>query len=240
MPVYQSQWEQGAGLNKSDFTGFDSESGIRYQVSNDESHLYLSFDTDSRSVLLNILRSGAKIYIDTNSRKKGTASLTFPYNNRSGENRQLPAGRRSGQGSGRPDYKAMNKRIMALSEGLWTWGESEIFIDLQLENSEFDGLMRIDSAGSLQYYVAIPFHSIQTSEMDEIAMGIEIDAPSSSSQGMYGGGRGQMGMGGGRPDGGRPPGGGYGRPDGQRPDPSMFESDPVKIWFKVGLAKSSD
>ena len=237
MPVYQSQWEEGAGFNKTEFTGYDSESGIRYQVSNDESHLYLTFDTDSRSNLINILRSGAKIYIDTNSKKKGTASLTFPYIRRSGEGRQMPAGRRSDQGNRRPDYKTMNKRIMGLSEGLWTWGESEIFIDLQLENSEFDGLMRIDSAGNLQYYVAIPFHSIKTSAIDEIAMGIEIEPPSGSSQGMYSRGRGQMGMGGGRPDGGRPPdGGGYGRPEGQRPDPSMFESDPVKIWFKVRMA----
>jgi hypothetical protein len=127
-----------------------------------------------------------------------------------------------------------------MSEGIWVYGESEIFIDLQLENSDFDGFMRIDTAGLLQYHVAIPFHSIKAGKMDEFAMGIEIDAASSAPQGMYGGGRGQMGAG------GRPPGGGgripggtstYGRPDGERPDPSSFTADPVKIWFRVLLAE---
>jgi hypothetical protein len=129
---------------------------------------------------------------------------------------------------------------MGMSEGLWVYGDSETPIDLQLENSDFDGFMRIDTAGLLQYHVAIPFHSIQAGNINEIAMGIEIDAPSFSSQGMYGGGRGQMGAGSGPPGGGgRVPGGTgtYGRPDGQRPDFSSLNADPVKIWFKIFLAE---
>jgi len=235
MPVYQSNWEKGKGLNLTEFTGYDSDSKIRYLVSNDDTHLYLSFDTESRAVLMNILRSGAKIYVDTNARKKGTSHLTYPYIKRPGDGARATRGSRPGQGDRQSMQQALNQRIMGLKEGLWVWGDSESFIDLQLDNSEFDGVMRIDTAGRLQYFVAIPFHSIQTRTIDELAIGIEVEAPSMPSQGMYGGNRGEMGIG------GRPPGtgggGGYGRPDSQRPDQSTFDSDPVKIWFKVKMAK---
>jgi hypothetical protein len=240
MPVHQSRWEGRPGLQKTKFTGFDSESGIRYVVSNDENHLYLSFDTDSRGVLINILRSGARILVDTNFKKKGTAYLLFPRVRRPEAGAQRATGTRGMPGDRSSVRRNINKRLMGMSEGLWVYGDSEIFIDLQLENSDFDGFMRIDTTGFLHYNVAIPFHSIKEGKLDEVAMGIEIDAPASPPQGMYGGGRGQMGAGSGPPGGGvRIPGGTgtYGRPDGQRPDPSSFTADPVKIWFRVLLAE---
>ena len=217
-------------------TGYDTETNIRYRVSNDSTHLYLAFDTDSRGVLVNILRSGVKIHIDTAGKKKGTACLHYPR-----IERPEPGTRRSrdmrGQGERGAFQRNLNERLMGMSDALWVWGEYETFIDLQLDNSDFDGLMRMDTSGFLQYFVAIPLHSIKSEEIHEIAMGIEIEAPSSPPAGMYGGGSRQMDMGGGPPPGG---GGIYGRPEGQRPGIPQFDTDPVRIWFKVQMAKVGD
>jgi len=75
MPIIDSKSHDLAMNADENFSHYDSKSKLRYLISNDSTHLYVSFDTDDPGIQKNIMMKGARISVDTNGKKKGTAYL---------------------------------------------------------------------------------------------------------------------------------------------------------------------
>jgi len=149
-----------------------------------------------------------------------------------------------------PDGQQVVQRMTIRIPGsaLWVSGESEYYMDLQLEKTDFSGSIAFDSAGYLAYHVSIPLDLIFPAGRSKnlpFACGIAaegiIRSPGIEPDG-FGGtrGSGQGGFPGGG-QGGRNNGGGQGRgqeggpSSGQRPSGSI--SSGTEIWFLTEMAK---
>ncbi len=57
---------------------YDSDSQIRYCVSNDDNNLHLNLKTNHPATIAKILRSGLKVYFDKNGKKKKSVYINYP------------------------------------------------------------------------------------------------------------------------------------------------------------------
>ncbi len=76
-PVYKSVSENKM-KNEIQYIGFDSQSAIRYAISNDKEFLYIRLEALSRPSVLKIIQSGFYIYIDTLGKKNKSTYFNFP------------------------------------------------------------------------------------------------------------------------------------------------------------------
>ncbi len=238
MPVSGSYWYEGGKMRTGEFSGYDNKSGLRWLVSNDDTMLYFMLETDDKNIQRNIFMSGVKLYFDTTGRKKEDVFLHFPY--------------RQGGMSDRPDMRPVNpddregSQRMTLqmpTEALWKSGDSEYFMDLLLEKTNFHGEISFDSLGVLVYKVEVPLKNIFLANYNhdrDFSIGIDIGgimrSPDMEADG-FGGTQMRSGAGrpGGYPDKGQP-GVGYGDPrSGQRP--GRVHSSGTEIWFFTILAE---
>lgn len=57
---------------------YDSDSQIRYMVSNDEEYLHLNLKTNYQPTIAKIMRAGLKIYLDKNGKKNKSVYIQYP------------------------------------------------------------------------------------------------------------------------------------------------------------------
>ncbi len=248
LPIVQSQWHEEAMGAEKNFSHYDSKSDLRYMISNDDTHLYVSFDTDDRGTLINLMMSGARIYVDTNGKKKGTAYLKYPLIDR--QSRQERPGtsmsRDPREQADRPaGFSGQGDRRMPTKAVFVSGGEQFVF-DTKLDETGFEVVMIPDSLGTVYCMVGIPFDEIHPegkAGLQNLAVGIEIEAFSPSLQMGPPSEGGLRGSGGGRSGGGMPGGGsdrGGSRPGGSSNQGGMpASSNPVKIWVNVMLSEGS-
>lgn len=240
LPIVKSHWHEKAMDADNNFSNYDSKSGLRYMVSNDNTHLYVSFDTDNPGIKRNIMISGARISVDTNGKKKGTAYLKYPLmdrkQNQQNTNREgRPQGEHSNAASQMPGRRGNGERMP--QKAVFVSGGTQYAFDNLIDKTDFKTILMQDSMGVMYYMVGIPFEQIHADGIDAIhhlVVGIEIEASSTSSQIRPPSGGGSMG-GSGRPGGGRAggsrTGGGQSRSQGSMSN----ASNPVKIWFETSL-----
>lgn len=237
LPIVNSQWHESVMDGEREFNYYDSKSKILYRVSNDSTHLYVSFETDNQVVKRNIFMSGAKIYLDTNLKKKGTAYFQYPLMDKkkmqqNSNNRQ---GGRNPGGSDRDQSQAFNKPGMEMPlRAVFVTGDEQYLFDGRIEKTDFETAIIFDSLGALYYLVGIPLNRILPDGSDytrEFTIGINIDSPSMPTQQRPAQGGGMSGgpQGSGMQDDKRPQQGGQ-----QRGNMPTSDS-PVKIWFKTSL-----
>lgn len=234
LPVYQSQWEgtQGETLQ----AGYDKESRLRWQISNDATHLYIKLDTDNRMTIMKMIRNGLKIYLDTTGRKKDQTYVGYPVSN--GMKMSKEDMKNTGVSRGnRRDVSNMLQLVPPNAE-FFQSGSLESF-NFKLERSDFNFSLAANDGGRLNYEAWIPLEKIRKgglTAIKQLSIGIEANGLEMPS-----GGGGPPQMGGQRQGGGMPggmPGGGRGGQGMRGPNSSMMEMlDDVTVWFKVELAR---
>ncbi|MFN8396246.1 MAG: hypothetical protein U0176_16570 [Bacteroidia bacterium] len=230
------------GISLFEHAHYDAESKIRYMVSNNDSLVFLRFDTDNPSTIMRIRNHGAIVRFDVNGRKKGGHSLRYPvYTNLSPD-----------QGVN-ADPSASGASIRAnlfppATTAVWTVGEQNTNVDLGLNEQGFVAKAALDDKNVLEYLVGVPFKLLGGSRPDDFAnlnMALEIPAPPSAnknsgsttdpSMSMPGsmnnginGGMNPNSMSGPLPQGGMMSSGGVSGGPG-----------PIRIWMEVKLSRSS-
>lgn len=76
-PIYKSVAEDKM-KNEIQYIGFDTQSAIRYAISNDKEFLYIRLEALSRPSVLKIIQSGFYIYLDTLGKKSKALYFNFP------------------------------------------------------------------------------------------------------------------------------------------------------------------
>lgn len=230
------------GISLFEHAHYDAESKIRYMVSNDDSLVYVRFDTDNPSTIMRVRNHGAIIRFDVNGKKKGSHALRYPvYTNLSVD---PPSG-------GDPSMSGASMRANLFppaTTAVWTVGEENTNVDLGLNEQGFVCKAALDDKDVLEYIVGVPFKLIGGSRPEDFAnlnMALEIPAPPSAnkntgsttdpSMAMPGsmnnginGGMNPNSMSGPLPQGGMMSSGGVSGGPG-----------PIRIWMDVQLSRSS-
>jgi hypothetical protein len=245
LPLSKAYWESTVLDNPEVINGYDESSGLRWTVSNDETHLYFRMDVDNRATMMSLFRNGLLLKFDTMGRKKESAYLRYPVIKRpqpgDSENQRPEMGERKSKQNRQLD------NFKSPKNALWHRGGQNLNINLLLNQTEFDAHIGFDTAGILYYYAVIPINEIYAgakSDKTQLSMCIELQPfqmPGSANRENMQGfrrpeGRPGGGFPGGRPGGGAP-GRGTGRPGGymqQMPDFSSMQE--VEIWFKLQMA----
>tara|TARA_R110002050_G_scaffold141251_2_gene266313 strand:+ start:21477 stop:22238 length:762 start_codon:yes stop_codon:yes gene_type:complete len=219
----------------SNYKYYDSDSQIRYQVSNNEDFLFLTLNTSNRASIMKIIRTGLTIYFDTNGKKTKETYIQYPVRKLSNlENVK------SNQDPRNKPHKMNLSNMISGVPLLANYYIDETEHSIQLTN-DTSGLTAslTEENGALTYRIKIPFSKITThgaNSLTNFVVGIESGAfksPSQRPSQNSGGPSGQGGGGGGRGGAGRPGGPGNGGAPGGGQSTEMTE--PIKFWFKVSL-----
>ncbi|MBK9453001.1 MAG: hypothetical protein IPN95_26990 [Bacteroidetes bacterium] len=152
---------------------YDAESKIRYMVSNDNTHVYVRFDTDNYSTIMRIRKLGAIIRFDTNGKKKGTHSLKYPVYNVDA----FPSGPMSDPNVV-PGAILRDDLFPPTTTAIWTEGEIATNIDLGINTEGFVCSVALDDKDVLMYRVGIPFKLIGgTRPEDFTSLNMEVEIP---------------------------------------------------------------
>lgn len=235
------------GISLVENAHYDSESKIRYMVSNDNTHVYLRFDTDNYATIMRVRKLGAIVRFDTKGKQKGTHWLKYPvYETEDTE--KIGAG----DPNALPGGMLRSSLFPPTTTAIWTVGEVSKNVDLGLNTEGFVYNIGIDDKDVLNYMVGIPFKLLGAQRPEDLAtlnMELEIPSPdvkgsassSSSSSPMPGG------MNGGMPgsmNSGNP--GSPGSMSGPLPTGGMMSSGGVsggtpaiRIWMQVKMSPSA-
>lgn len=67
--------------NDIEYHNYNSESRIRYEVSNDQDHIHIKLNTSNPYSIIKIFRTGLQVYFDIEGKKKETVFLQYPEAN---------------------------------------------------------------------------------------------------------------------------------------------------------------
>lgn len=233
---------------------------MQYNVTNDDSNIYVSLETHDEATVTKILRAGIDVYIDAAGGESKKTMLAFPLPN----NEIHPQKRTDNDAASAANAKAEMRQQLLIQANLFTVAGFK-----NMENRSYDvndqskikvGLKQ-ESENGLGYEAVIPFKYIfdNSSEKNKknISVGIVINAMKEGAgraggnavgrpqmQGGGGGGRG-MGGGGGRGmhgggGGGTRSGRSSGEGDASIPDrTAMMKQDANWYKFKLATAKNS-
>lgn len=242
LPVTQSYWNQSITNKPTSYTGFDKDSGIRYTIANDSTHLYVYLDTNNRMTEGTILRQGLIIYFDTTGKKHKDCYFQYPYH--SGDRGDFRAMMRPQSGQMRPGEQHRNFKSPAMA--YWHDGSDSFTINSAMLHTPFKYNIRIDSLDFLNYSVSIPLHEISKegfTNLKNLSVGIQLQTNTQrSSRFRSGGFRGNFGGREGgeygeRGEGRRPEG--YGERDGNNKSRQRFTPVKMDVWFALKLASPS-
>jgi hypothetical protein len=227
-------------INLVQFAHYHSESKIRYMVSNDDTHIYLRFDTDNRAMMARIRRFGATVRFDTLGKKKGQAALTYPVY----AAEDLPKGPADD-----PQLSKGPKNLFPPSTtAIWNSGGLSQNIDLGVNAEGLVCEVSLDDMDVLNYRVGVPFTLLGgkgPADFPNLNMELEIPSadamtpkpsdPSNSSMPSPGS-MGNTNMQGNMPGNNMPGNMGTGMP--QAGSMSRSTGDPsIRIWMEVKLSK---
>ena len=213
--------------NNLSYARYDSESKVRYNVYNNNTHLQIILSTNDKSSLANILKGGLTIYMNDEGKKKKTTYVTYPIDSQD-ERRETPS-EGEPKGNRPPDLNRLVHEVPKTKLYAFQGNEQR----LSLNEGDID--IKLFAKGTeLFYELLIPFDKISNlpkAELHEILIGVvsgNLEMPEGRS-GPSGGGRMPGGNGQGGPQGS---GGGRQGSSGGRPDMETGSSS-VDFWFKV-------
>ena len=236
------------GISLVENAHYDSESKIRYMVSNDNTHVYLRFDTDNFSTIMRVRKLGAIVKFDTQGKRKGTHSLKYPVY-LDAESAPLGA---VADPNALPGGMLKSDLFPPSTTAIWTEGEKTQTVDLGLNKEGFVCKAGLDDKDVLVYTVGVPFVLLggkRPEDFTNLVVALEIPSPDGPAKlsgnnnstsampgGMSPGGPGTMnsGMPGGQPG-----------SIGNMPTSGMMSSGGVsggipdiRIWMQVKLSPS--
>ena len=237
LPVAQSYWEVRPVDNKDlQVSGYDSESDIRYTVSNDKARLFFNVSTFNRETGSEMLKNGVTLYVSNGKKEDKTNYLKFP----------LPPGFEKAVGVG--GIKSVNnpngyprlakEKLSPLA--IWVSGNDVKFLNANGSENGFETQFSSDSLGRFNYRVAIPIDAIDARGLTAIKLltiGLVIDR-THMKRGTGGGheNRRTYGMGRGM-HGGRGGMGMHGNDSRAGNDSQNLQTQAVKIWFSTKPAR---
>ncbi|MDO9255479.1 MAG: hypothetical protein Q7U54_08210 [Bacteroidales bacterium] len=233
----------------------DSESGLQYNVTNDETNLYICIRATEQPIQMKILSSGMEIWLDPSGKNKEAVCVNFPLPGKygqkpitNGKNQEITKGGNPGRINLAEEYQ-LQKPQLTLSGFLPAYNGTFLTSDARGVMAAIDW----NEQSFMTYELAIPLKSFYNKDFniskDNPVVGLKINIDALAGQG-NGSGRGGMqggapggggkhqGGGGGKGGGGTggSPGGGMGAkpqsPDGQASS-SLYSSTSIK--FKVRL-----
>lgn len=241
--------------NSNEYTYSDTDSKIRYNVTNDKKDLHIKLNTSEFITIMKIMRTGLIINFDLNGKKSEKTYFQYPLpqTNRFAGRDMIK------QENGMGTRFDLNKLFAQISdEAIFNRNGEVEQLNVLATNSEVKVYMKAINNEEMTYDLYIPLNKISKdgiASLSKLSIGIttgKVDNASSSGngrgEGMSGGGRGgRGGMSGGMGGGGRGGrggmGGGGGRSggmgDGERSGGSDRSSmtKPIEFWFKLDLVK---
>ena len=222
---------------------YDGASGLRAEVSNSDSVLYIRMELKDRASIGKVTRFGFTVYIDGKARKKRQIGLKYPLPKKmTGKSRPKELNR----------TPLMNKKFELPQEYEWITPSEGKRFDLRNEKTPIKIQMKRSQEMGLFYEAAIPFsmafeEGIPSDSIFSIGLvsgSLNMDMMQGNmgqgkGMGQSGGmrqGGGQGGMGGGRPG----MGGMQGGKGGNRMGNVQKMMNPIDFWIKVKLNNSSD
>ena len=183
----------------------DSESGLQYTVTNDETTIYICFRANEQALQMRILGSGMEINLYPPGKNKETALVRFP----------LPARHERNEAAGnlKPDRaEGRNTAKSSLAEQFKLEHQQLILSGFQpgyngnflaAESNAIKAAINWDMINSMTYELAIPIKSLLSNNLsilkDNPVIGFKLDISANADQGI---GPKGGGMQGGPPDGG--------------------------------------
>jgi len=266
--IYQSSWQANPVITDGNPTEWnlplrysDSESGLQYNVTNDETNIYVCIRATEQPIQMKILSSGMKIWLDPSGKNKEAVCVNFPLHGKnnqkpitSGKNQEGTIGKNPGKMNLADEYH-LQKPQLTLSGFLPEYNGTFL-------SGEAKGIMAAidwNKQNFMTYELAIPLKSFYGTDTkitkDNLVVGFKINVDALAGQGNGagrggmqggapgGGGKHQGGGGGGKGGGGSggAPGGGMSAkpqsPDGQAVN-SLSSSTSIKFKVKLnGLVK---
>lgn len=237
---------------------FDADSKVAYEITNDDTNMYVLIITTDHTSQTKILRAGMSVFIDPAGKKSETVAVHFPIG--SGDAQGMGEGpgavtEQQGQPGDKPDLQQMRAKalINANQYNLSGFSKGNGGYGINQENAAGVSVkINIDSTGEMVYEAVIPMQSLMQRAFTVrpgtlISVGFKINAlpkPTMSGGGSgYGGGGGMRGAGGGMRGGGMRSGGmgggmrgggGYGGTSGGRnytARQQLFKE--VKVWKHI-------
>lgn len=251
--IFESRWYNASDERENDkkFRFYHADSKIRYNVENDSTHLYFSFDVMDQLTIQKILTTGLRVFIDPEAKNKEKHEVQFPiYSDK------VPISELQEYGNRYDQSMQLGKQTldqMIPTDGyLKIGGEAEPLFNL-VENKGVQVIMQFDETRSLVYRLKVPLELVEV-EADVISLGIETGGyemprqevanpnasvvnPNQMTAGDRAMGRG-MGMGGpGMNQGLGTPGQSTAAGQAMRSSTSFNKfADPIRFWVKVKLS----
>lgn len=213
--------------NEVQFTRYDSDSKVRYNVYNSASHLRIVMSTNDNAAISKILKGGLTVYFDDSGKKATSTFVKYPI--KSGT--QVKGMETMPKGNQAPDLGALIAQVPKTK--IYSYSGKQ----QRLELLEGDIELKLYAEGTeLFYEILIPFDQISAlSKTDLIDLTVGVISGTLEMPKGRGAPDGQGGERSGPPPGGGGRGGGGGPQSGSG-GPSMESmSSPIDFWFKVIL-----
>jgi hypothetical protein len=237
LPMAQSYWEGRQADNQDlQVSGYNTESDIRYTVSNDKARLYFNVSTFNRETGNEMLKNGVTLYVSSGNKEDRTKYLKFPLPN--GFAQVVGAGGTKSINNANSLQKPAEKKLSPLA--IWVSGNDVKFLNPSDSEIGFEAHFGKDSSGKFNYRVAIPIEAIEPrrfTAIKSLTIGVVIDK--AHTKGVAGGGyenRRVNGMGRGM-RGGHGGMGMRGNDSRTSHDSQNLQAQSIKIWFSTKPAK---
>lgn len=209
----------------------DTDSQIRYSVSNDEKNLHIRLNSTDMTTISKIFKTGLKICFDVKGKKNKSVYFEYPL---SLATQPLKTGTTMLGTAAAMKSKPVDPMEVIPTEGEFNRNGVKERILVQSKTSDIQASIRTINMKEFVYDLIIPLKRISQEGIPTLAklsLGIVSGTTVETSVDDY--------MGGG-PGGGPPPGGGM--DFGGGPPPGGFgmmplSNSPIDIWFKVNLQK---
>jgi len=167
--LFESNWKKSE-TKSSAFRFYHADSKIRYNIENDETNLYFSFDVMDQLTVQKILTTGLRLFIDVTGKNKQKDELQFPvYSDK------VPISELEEYGNRYDQSIQLGKATldqMIPSDGYLKFGDKTVQIFNRMPLDGTSVTLEFDSSRSLVYRAIIPLEAIKA-EGDVISIGIE-------------------------------------------------------------------
>lgn len=166
--LYDSNWK--TSKQESSFRFYDADSKIRYNLENDSTNLYFSFDVADQLTIQKILTTGLRVFIDPNGKNKEKYEIQFPI-----FSDKVPISELEEYGTQYDQSMQLGKQTldqMIPADGyLKIAGETTPIFNM-VESKGVTVNLRFDNTRSLVYHASIPLKLIGA-ESNMLSLGIE-------------------------------------------------------------------
>ncbi len=153
---------------------YDATSKIRYMVSNDNSHVYLRFDTDNYGTIMRIRKYGAIVHFDTEGKKKAPRYLKYPVYDQ-GPGPSMPM-----QDDAMVQGGYLQRNLFPpATTAIWHQGDETRAIDLGINAENVICKAGMDSMDVLVYLVGVPFKLLGAERPEDLpSLNVMLEIPS--------------------------------------------------------------